>query len=81
MGVRIRIRGYLLILFVQLLFSIFNFYFGLQKVDQSLCQLQEKHQVIVYQSWLTGVAILEVVFMAFALLFVIFYKNRCVNED
>jgi hypothetical protein len=34
---------------------------------------------MAYQSWLVGVAIVELVFIAFSLLFVLFYKYQCVN--
>jgi hypothetical protein len=63
-----------------LVFTIFNFYFGLERVDDITCpNRQNQHQAMAYQSWLVGVAIVELVFIAFSLLFVLFYKYQCVN--
>ncbi len=82
MGVKIKVSGYMALLGVQFIFTIFNFYFGLKRINEKTCGDHPlQHKVVAYQSWLMGVGIIELAFMVFTLLFIIFYKYRCVNQE
>ena len=78
---KIDIRGYLALLGAQLALTILNFYFGLQRIDEQQCPLPSLsyHRTLTYQSWLMGVGILELIFMSFTFLFLLFYRGHCIN--
>ena len=82
LGVKIDVRSYLALLAIQLIFTLFNFYFGLVRMDKHICyEPSYQRRTLAYQSWLVGVGILEVVFLAFSLLFVLFFRGKCISAD
>lgn len=82
LGVKIDVRSYLALLGIQFIFTLFNFYFGLTRINKQVCsETTYQERTFAYQSWLLGVGIIEVVFLSFSLLFVLFFRGKCISSD